>query len=61
MWVRMRESKVSAEAGATACFDVVNDLPTLLSRFQRKQYADIDIVKTEKKGFGVRANVDLPT
>lgn len=29
-------------------------------RFQRKQYADIDIVKTEKKGFGVRANVDLP-
>lgn len=28
-------------------------------RFQRKQYADIEIVKTEKKGFGLRAERDL--
>nr|CRX79216.1 hypothetical protein ls5931a1_00049 [Leucosporidium scottii] len=29
-------------------------------RFQRKQYAKIDIVKTEKKGYGVRTSEDLP-
>ncbi|KAI0688016.1 hypothetical protein BC835DRAFT_1285649 [Cytidiella melzeri] len=28
-------------------------------RFQRKQYAPIDIVQTEKKGFGLRAAADL--
>jgi hypothetical protein len=28
-------------------------------RFQKKDYAPIDIVKTEKKGFGVRAREDL--
>jgi hypothetical protein len=30
------------------------------NRFQKKQYAKIDIVKTEKKGFGVRALEDMP-
>ncbi|TFK37690.1 hypothetical protein BDQ12DRAFT_607516 [Crucibulum laeve] len=29
-------------------------------RFQRKDYANIDIVLTEKKGFGLRAEADLP-
>ncbi|KAJ7057984.1 histone methyltransferase, partial [Mycena amicta] len=29
-------------------------------RFQRRQYADIDIVQTEKKGFGLRAEEDIP-
>ncbi|KAJ7160997.1 hypothetical protein C8R46DRAFT_357675 [Mycena filopes] len=29
-------------------------------RFQRKQYADIEIVQTEKKGFGLRAEVAIP-
>ncbi|KAJ7454891.1 hypothetical protein B0H11DRAFT_2067935 [Mycena galericulata] len=29
-------------------------------RFQRKQYADIQIVLTEKKGFGLRAESELP-
>ncbi|GAA6020404.1 hypothetical protein JCM10207_002096 [Rhodosporidiobolus poonsookiae] len=29
-------------------------------RFQKKQYAPIEIVKTEKKGFGVRAGADMP-
>ncbi|KAK8124836.1 SET domain-containing protein [Apiospora kogelbergensis] len=28
-------------------------------RFQRKQYADVSVIKTEKKGFGLRANKDL--
>ncbi|CEQ42676.1 SPOSA6832_04507, partial [Sporobolomyces salmonicolor] len=30
------------------------------SRFQKKQYAPIEIVQTEKKGFGVRAMADIP-
>lgn len=30
-----------------------------LNRFQNKEYAPIEIVKTEKKGFGVRATQDL--
>ncbi|BGP51383.1 histone methyltransferase set2 [Rhodotorula kratochvilovae] len=29
-------------------------------RFQKRQYAPIEIVKTEKKGFGVRAEADIP-
>ncbi|KAH8889340.1 hypothetical protein GQ53DRAFT_807928 [Thozetella sp. PMI_491] len=28
-------------------------------RFQRKQYADVSVIRTEKKGFGLRANTDL--
>ncbi|CDO91824.1 unnamed protein product [Kluyveromyces dobzhanskii CBS 2104] len=28
-------------------------------RFQRKQYADISVFKTKRKGFGVRANSDI--
>jgi len=28
-------------------------------RFQRKQYADVSVIKTEKKGFGLRANTEL--
>ncbi|TCD67121.1 histone methyltransferase set2 [Steccherinum ochraceum] len=29
-------------------------------RFQKREYADIHIVQTEKKGFGLRAGADLP-
>ncbi|KAI0298466.1 hypothetical protein B0F90DRAFT_1818675 [Multifurca ochricompacta] len=29
-------------------------------RFQRREYANIEIVKTEKKGFGLRAAEDMP-
>jgi histone-lysine N-methyltransferase SETD2 len=32
----------------------------LYARFQRKQYANIEIVLTEKKGYGLRAEEDLP-
>lgn len=28
-------------------------------RFQRKQYANVSVIKTEKKGFGLRADADL--
>ncbi|KAK3375102.1 hypothetical protein B0H63DRAFT_267257 [Podospora didyma] len=28
-------------------------------RFQRKQYADVSVIKTEKKGFGLRTDVEL--
>ena len=28
-------------------------------RFQHKQYANVSVIKTEKKGFGLRANTDL--
>jgi [histone H3]-lysine36 N-trimethyltransferase len=28
-------------------------------RFQRKEYADVSVIKTEKKGFGLRANTEL--
>ncbi|KAF2223257.1 hypothetical protein BDZ85DRAFT_124574 [Elsinoe ampelina] len=28
-------------------------------RFQRKQYANVSVIKTDKKGYGLRANVDL--
>ena len=34
--------------------------PHPITRFQRKQYAPIDIVLTEKKGFGLRAAENLP-
>ena len=45
------------------CTSVTSGLTTHVSlhhsRFQRKEYAPIDIVKTEKKGFGVRTREDL--
>jgi [histone H3]-lysine36 N-trimethyltransferase len=34
-------------------------LPGSVNRFQRRDYAEIDIVQTEKKGFGLRAATDL--
>lgn len=30
-------------------------------RFQLRQYARVDVIKTEKKGYGLRALTDLPT
>jgi len=34
--------------------------PSTTPRFQRKQYANIEIVLTEKKGYGLRAEEDMP-
>lgn len=31
-----------------------------ISRFQKREYSNIQIIQTEKKGFGLRAEVDLP-
>lgn len=33
---------------------------TISRRFQLKEYANIEIVLTEKKGYGLRAEEDLP-
>src|SRR5690606_5388051 len=30
-------------------------------RFQKKEYADVSVIKTEFKGFGLRANTNLET
>jgi hypothetical protein len=35
-------------------------LDLVLPSFQRKEYANIEIVLTEKKGYGLRAEEDLP-
>jgi [histone H3]-lysine36 N-trimethyltransferase len=29
-------------------------------RFQRCEYAEVDVIQTERKGFGIRANSDIP-
>jgi hypothetical protein len=38
---------------------LIISLSPLYKRFQRKEYANIEIVQTEKKGFGLRAGTDL--
>ncbi|KAF5683612.1 histone-lysine n-methyltransferase H3 lysine-36 specific [Fusarium circinatum] len=49
---RATKMECSAEAGncAGSCQN---------QRFQRKQYANVSVIKTEKKGFGLRADADL--
>ncbi|KAF4956421.1 hypothetical protein FSARC_11557, partial [Fusarium sarcochroum] len=49
---RATKMECSAEAGncAGGCQN---------QRFQRKQYANVSVIKTEKKGFGLRADADL--
>ncbi|KAK1957593.1 SET domain-containing protein [Colletotrichum sublineola] len=49
-----RATKMECVAGAGNCGDGCQN-----QRFQRKQYASVSVIKTEKKGFGLRANVDL--
>lgn len=39
---------------------VAHELDFLARRFQNREYAPIEVVKTEKKGFGVRAEADIP-
>lgn len=31
-----------------------------VARFQHKEYADVTVVQTEKKGFGLRAESQIP-
>jgi len=50
-----RATRVECVIGASgSCGDDCQN-----QRFQRKQYADVSVVKTDKKGFGLRANTPL--
>lgn len=50
-----RATRVECVIGASgSCGDSCQN-----QRFQRKQYANVSVIKTEKKGYGLRANTDL--
>lgn len=49
-----RATKIECVNGGCNCGNECQN-----QRFQRKQYADVSVIKTEKKGFGLRANTDL--
>ncbi|KAK5652484.1 hypothetical protein OQA88_10386 [Cercophora sp. LCS_1] len=49
-----RATKIECVNGGCNCGNECQN-----QRFQRKQYADVSVIKTEKKGFGLRANSDL--
>ena len=49
-----RATKIECVNGGCNCGNECQN-----QRFQRKQYADVSVIKTEKKGYGLRANADL--
>lgn len=52
----------STSTCGTCCLNIIGLLTSTCfahNRFQKRQYAPIEIVKTEKKGFGVRAGADI--
>ncbi|SPQ22862.1 2a0e0242-d3d5-4e16-b5f8-3b32135e54fb [Thermothielavioides terrestris] len=49
-----RATKIECVDGECNCGDGCQN-----QRFQRKQYAKVSVIKTEKKGFGLRADTDL--
>jgi [histone H3]-lysine36 N-trimethyltransferase len=49
-----RVTKMECADGDCNCGDGCQN-----QRFQQKQYANVSVIKTEKKGFGLRANADL--
>ncbi|KAI1448457.1 hypothetical protein F5Y02DRAFT_308564 [Annulohypoxylon stygium] len=49
-----RATKMECVDGDCNCGDGCQN-----QRFQRKQYADVSVIQTEKKGFGLRANTTL--
>nr|XP_036584713.1 SET domain-containing protein [Colletotrichum truncatum]KAF6794363.1 SET domain-containing protein [Colletotrichum truncatum] len=49
-----RATKMECVVGVGNCGDGCQN-----QRFQRKQYANVSVIKTEKKGFGLRANADM--
>ena len=49
-----RATKVECAAGTGNCKDGCQN-----QRFQRKQYANVSVIKTEKKGFGLRTDEEL--
>jgi hypothetical protein len=54
-------ARISGRRRITFSGDITpsNALFSPYSSFQRKEYADIEIVLTEKKGYGLRAERDL--
>ncbi|KAI2615470.1 hypothetical protein GGR54DRAFT_290807 [Hypoxylon sp. NC1633] len=49
-----RATKMECVAGGCNCGDGCQN-----QRIQRKQYADVSVIQTDKKGFGLRANLTL--
>ncbi|PHH79042.1 hypothetical protein CDD80_5756 [Ophiocordyceps camponoti-rufipedis] len=49
-----RATKMECGAGTGSCGDNCQN-----QRFQRKQWAAVSVIKTEKKGFGLRTDADL--
>ncbi|AEO57992.1 methyltransferase-like protein [Thermothelomyces thermophilus ATCC 42464] len=49
-----RATKIECVSGDCNCGEGCQN-----QRFQRKQYAKVSVIKTEKKGFGLRADTDL--
>lgn len=49
-----RATRMECVVGTGNCGDGCQN-----QRFQRKQYANVSVIKTDKKGFGLRANVDM--
>ncbi|KAL2164193.1 hypothetical protein VTH06DRAFT_3408 [Thermothelomyces fergusii] len=49
-----RATKIECVSGGCNCGEGCQN-----QRFQRKQYAKVSVIKTEKKGFGLRADTDL--
>ncbi|RDA83728.1 hypothetical protein CP532_0231 [Ophiocordyceps camponoti-leonardi (nom. inval.)] len=49
-----RATKMECGAGTGSCGDNCQN-----QRFQRKQWASVSVIKTEKKGFGLRTDADL--
>ncbi|KAJ4304154.1 histone methyltransferase set2 [Collariella sp. IMI 366227] len=49
-----RATKIECVIGECNCGEGCQN-----QRFQRKQYAKVSVIKTEKKGFGLRADADL--
>lgn len=49
-----RATKVECSASGGNCKDGCQN-----QRFQQRQYADVSVIQTEKKGFGLRTNSDL--
>jgi hypothetical protein len=54
------ESAVGTSISACLSLSHISFCTVLLQRFQQREYAEIEIVQTEKKGFGLRAAKDLP-
>ncbi|KAH8602332.1 hypothetical protein B0O99DRAFT_500407 [Bisporella sp. PMI_857] len=53
-WCQNRDMKIECTGSDRKCGEDCQN-----QQFQRRQYADVTVFKTEKKGYGLRANTDL--